>query len=135
MKKLIIDSNIVFSALRGKNSKTRNRILNSEDKLFTPNFLIGEIFQHKERIIKNSKASEEETYEFLFKIINRITFINEENISTGNFIEAYRLSKDIDEKDTPFVALSLELGYKLWTRDDELKTGLRKKGFDNFFDE
>jgi len=77
MKKLIIDSNIVFSALRGKNSKTRNRILNSEDKLFTPNFLIGEIFKHKERIIKNSKASEEETYELLFKVINRITFINE----------------------------------------------------------
>ncbi len=135
MKKLIIDSNIVFSALRGRNSITRNRILNSGDKFFTPNFLIGEIFKHKERIIKDSKASEEETYEFLFKIINHITFINEENISTGNFIEAYRLCRDIDEKDTPFVALSLELGYKLWTRDDELKTGLKKKGLDNFFDE
>lgn len=135
MKNLIVDSNIVFSALRGKNSRTRNKILTSEDKYFTPNFLIGEIFKHKERIIKNSKASEKETYEFLFKIINKIIFINEENISTGNFIEAYRLCKDIDEKDTPFVALSLELGHKIWTRDDELKSGLSKKGFNNFFDE
>lgn len=92
-------------------------------------------FSSTKRVIKNSKTSEEETYEFLFKIINKITFINEENISTGNFIEAYRLCKDVDEKDTPFVALSLELGYKIWTRDDELKSGLRKKGFDNFFDE
>ena len=135
MKNLIVDSNIIFSALRGKNSRTRNKILTSEHKYFTPNFLIGEIFKHKERIIKNSKASEKETYEFLFKIINKIIFINEENISTGNFIEAYRLCKDIDEKDTPFVALSLELGHKIWTRDEELKSGLSKKGFKNFFDE
>lgn len=59
MKKVIIDSNILFSALRGANSKTRNRILNGEDQYFTPNFLIGEIFKHKERILKNSKATEE----------------------------------------------------------------------------
>lgn len=65
MKNLIIDSNIVFSALRGKNSRTRSKLLTSEDKFFAPNFLIGEIFRHKERIIKNSKASEKETYEFL----------------------------------------------------------------------
>ena len=56
-------------------------------------------------------------------------------ISIGNYIEAYRLCKDVDEKDTPFVALSLEMGYEIWTRDEELKTGLRKKGFDNFYDE
>lgn len=69
----------------------------------------------------------------LIKIFSRINFINEENINTGNFIEVYRLCKDIDEKDTPFVALSLELNYALWTRDEELKFGLRKKGFNNFY--
>jgi len=135
MKKVIIDSNIVFSSLRGKNSLTRDKILNSQDKYYAPNFLIGEIFKHKERILKKSKASEEETLEYLLKILSRINFISEDSISTGNFIAAYRLCKDIDEKDTPFIALSLELGYELWTRDNELKSGLIKKGFDNFYEE
>lgn len=135
MKKIIIDSNILFSALRGTHSRTRNRILNSKDQYYAPNFLIGEIFRHKERILKKSKASEEETYEFLFKILNRINFINEENISTVNFITAYRLCKGIDENDTAFVALSLELGFELWTRDQVLKDGLIKNGFNNFYDE
>lgn len=135
MKKIVIDSNILFSALRGSNSKTRNKILNSDDKYYTPNFLIVEIFKHKERILKKSKATEEETYVYLSQILNRINFINEENISTANFISAYRLCKDVDEKDTPFIALSLELGFELWTRDKELKNGLIKKGFDNFYDE
>lgn len=135
MKKVIIDSNIVFSALRGKSSLTRDKILNSQDKYYAPNFLIGEIFKHKERILKKSKASEEETLEYLLKILSRINFISEDSISTGNFIAAYRLCKDIDEKDTPFIALSLELEYELWTRDNELKSGLIKKGFDNFYEE
>lgn len=135
MKKIIIDSNIVFSALRGTNSKTRNRMLTSNDQYYTPNFLIGEIFKHKERILKNSKAEEEETYEFLLKLLNKINFVNEENISITNFITAYRLCKDVDKKDTPFVALSLELGYELWTRDKQLKNALVRKGFNNFYDE
>ena len=135
MRKVIIDSNIVFSALRVKNSLTRDKILNSQDKYYAPNFLIGEIFKHKERILKRSKASEEETLEYLLKVLSRINFISEDSISTGNFIAAYRLCKDIDEKDTPFIALSIELGYEFWTRDNELKSGLIKKGFNNFYEE
>ena len=135
MKKVVIDSNIVFSVLRGKSSLTRDKILNSQDKYYAPNFLIGEIFKHKERILKKSKASEEETLEYLLKILSRINFISEDSISTGNFIAAYRLCKDIDEEDTPFIALSLELEYELWTRDNKLKSGLSNKGFDNFYEE
>ena len=135
MRKVIIDSNIVFSALRVQRSLTRDKILNSQDKYYAPNFLIGEIFKHKERILKKSKASEEETLEYLLKILSRINFISEDSISTGNFIAAYRLCKDIDEKDTPFIALSIELGYEFWTRDNELKSGLIKKGFNNFYEE
>jgi predicted nucleic acid-binding protein len=135
MRKVIVDSNIVFSALRAQRSLTRDKILNSQDKYYAPNFLIGEIFKHKERILKKSKASEEETLEYLLKILSRINFISEDSISTGNFIAAYRLCKNIDENDTPFIALSLELGYELWTRDNELKGRLIKKGFDNFYEE
>ena len=135
MKKIIIDSNIVFSAMRGNNSLTRNKILHSQEKYYAPNFLIGEIFKHKERILSKSRASEEETLEYLLKILGKINFISEDNISTGNFIAAYRLCKDVDENDTIFIALSLELGYDIWTRDEKLKSGLIKRGFDNFHEE
>lgn len=133
MKKVVIDSNLIFAALTAKASQTRAIILNSHDKFFTPNYLISEVFKYKNEILKKSKASEEETYEYFLKVLANINFINEDNISTGNFIEAYRLCKDIDEKDTPFVALCLEMDYELWTRDEQLKNGLRKNGFDNFY--
>jgi len=135
MTKIIVDSNIVFSALRGKNSLTLERILTSGEQYFAPNFLIGEIFIHKERIMKNSKTSTEETHAYFLKVITKINFVNETNISIPNFIDAYQLCKNVDEDDTPFVALSLEFGYPLWTRDKQLKIGLKQGGFVNFFDE
>lgn len=67
--------------------------------------------------------------------MQQISFVNEEFISLGNMIHAYKLCSGIDEKDTVFVALSLELEAELWTQDKELKNGLQTKGFDNFFDE
>ena len=90
---------------------------------------------HKERILKNSKISEEQTYETFIKVFSKINFVNEVSISIPNFITAYHLCKNIDEDDTPFVALSLELGYPLWTRDKQLKIELQQRGFTNFFEE
>jgi len=135
MKKIVIDNNIIFAALRGQKSLTRNKILSSRDTYFCPNIIAVKIFKHKVRILNNTKLTEDEILDFSTKMLNKIIFINEENISITNFIEAYHLCKDIDEKVTRFVALSLELGFELWTRDQELKDGLKAKGFNQFYDE
>jgi len=49
-------------------------------------------------------------------------------------VQAYRLCKATDEKDTPYVALTLHLDGRLWTGDEQLKTALRVQGFDRFFE-
>ena len=85
--------------------------------------------------MKASKADESEIYELLEKTLRRINFVNEEFITLGNLIHANRLCLSIDEKDTLFVALSLELNADLWTKDLMLKNGLTAKGFNNFFDD
>jgi len=135
MREIVVDTNILFSSLRAKSSKIRELLNREEYKFYTPNFLIVEIFKHKEKILWRTKGSEEDVYELLGLILHKITFVNEEVISIGNFIEAYRLCMDIDEKDTPFVALALDMEAELCTGDEELKRGLQKKGFDKFFSE
>ena len=55
-------------------------------------------------------------------------------ISIEKAFEAYYLCRDIDENDTPFIALTLHLEAKFWTKDDILKNGLLKKGFTAFFE-
>lgn len=135
MKKVVLDANIVFAALRVHHSRIRKGLFDKNYLFYCPNFLIVEIFKHKERIISKSKISEEETYEALSKLIEKIHFVSEENISIGSFVKAYELCRGIDEKDVPFVALSLELDCEYWTRDNALKIGLRKRGFNHFFEE
>jgi len=134
MKKVVVDSNVIFRALQYKHTASREILLNAEHYFYSPNFLFVEIFKHKERIVKSSKAGEDLVIELLEKLFHNISFINEEFISTANMIHAYRLCSGIDEKDTIFVALTLELDGWLWTFDEALKNGLRSKGFDRFID-
>ena len=115
--------------------KTIRQVFERKDyRFYAPNFLIVEIFKHKEKVIRLTKASEDEVNEYLNKSLRNIHFVNEELISTANFIEAYKLCKDIDEKDTPFIALTLELEGVLWTSDKKLTEGLTRKGFTDFFE-
>jgi predicted nucleic acid-binding protein len=130
---IVIDSNIVFKALRLKNSFMRDVLSQENYHFYAPKFLLVEIFKHKEKILKNNTQLEDEFYEYLNILLNRITFINEDIVSIGNYVEAYRLCKDIDEKDVPFVALALELNCELWTYDEPIKKGLSSKGFNSFF--
>lgn len=133
-KIIVVDTNIVFKALRLKNSYIRE-ILNQEQyHFYAPKFLLVEIFKHKEKILKNNTQLEDEFYEYLNLLLQRITFVNEDIISIGNYLEAYRLCKDIDEKDVPFIALTIQLEFDLWTFDQPIKTGLINKGFEHFFE-
>ena len=93
-----------------------------------------EIFKHKEKILKNNTQLEDEFYEYLNLLLQKITFVNEDIVSIGNYLEAYRLCKDIDEKDVPFIALALELECDLWTFDEPIKKGLIAKGYKHFFE-
>jgi predicted nucleic acid-binding protein len=136
MKKIVVDSNIIPSSLRTKDSETRRKLIASSGVLFcSPNFLIAELFKHRNRIFKNATASEVEILEFLNQILEKIHFVNEEIISIENYFEAYYLCRDIDPKDTSFIALTIELDAVLWTRDEILKRGLIAKGFNLFIEE
>ena len=131
---VVIDTNIVFKALRLQYSAIRDRLADERYHFYAPKFLIVEIFKHKEKLLKNNLQVEDDLYEYLNSLLQRITFVNEDTISIGSYVEAFRLCKDVDEKDVPFVALAIELSCSLWTRDQPIIDGLVSKGFDDFFD-
>ncbi len=135
MDTVVVDTNIVFSAIHAPNSLIRQRLLTLPNQFVTCNFLFVEIFRHRERIFRNSRATDEEIYDYLEKVLSRISFFNESLIIIENYFRAYHLCKDVDLKDIAFVALALELNAPLWTRDTTLKDGLRLKGFSHFFDD
>lgn len=134
VRRIVIDHNILFAAIHTNNSYTRRKLLDSPCQFYTPNFLVVELFKHHQRIVEKAKATEE-VLSYLSQVLQKIHLFNEELISTEHFFEAFHLCKSVDENDTTYIALSLELDADVWTRDNELKAGLRAKGFDRFCDE
>ena len=132
--KVIVDTNIMFSILLKDKSKERDVLFLSEDlEFFSCRFAIVELFKHKEKISKFSKLTEDEILTSLYKLLKIINFYNEDLISREVLKKAYELCSGIDEKDTLFVALTLEINGYLWTGDKKLKEELISKGFYKFW--
>ena len=131
--KVIVDTNILFSALISQESVLRKTLFTDEVDFYAPNFAFVELFKYKEKIQKLAKLSDNELFEFMNLLLNRITFVNEKFISLTSKQKAYDLCKDIDLKDIVFVALAFELNALLWTGDKKLKIGLELHGFVDFF--
>ena len=100
--KLVVDSNIVFSALISARS------------------IYLEIFE----------ATDVYVPDFIFvEMAANITVIPYIAIAAGSFMKAHSLCANIDPEDIPFVALSIDLDMPLWTNDKKLREGLRAKGY------
>ena len=133
--KIIVDTNIIFSVLLQHKSRARDFLFLSEDvEFFSCRFAIVELFKLKEKIVRYSKLSEAEILTTFYKLLRLINFYNDDLISSSSLKKAFSLCSDIDEKDTPFVALSIEIDGYLWTGDKKLKDGLMSRGFNQILD-
>jgi predicted nucleic acid-binding protein len=127
--KIVVDTNILFSALLSKKGKIRDIIVCENFTFFSCNFSIAELISLSDKLIKNLKIKKEEWQWFAYQVLKHINFVNEIFISSNSLENAVKLCKDIDIKDTLFVALSLDLESYLWTGDKKLAEGLKSKGF------
>ena len=132
---IIVDTNIVFSAILNSNGKIADILINSGNifNFIAPNFLRIEIFKHYSKLVKISGLTLEQILESEYQIYKSITFISEEQIDKKNWQIAYELVHDIDPKDSVYIAYSKQFNCNLWTGDLKLIMGLVKKDYHHFF--
>jgi predicted nucleic acid-binding protein len=131
---VIIDANRLFSELIARSQRLRALFTSHPDvRFYCPKYVFVELFKHKEAIAAATKLAESDLLLLLNSLLQRINFFDEDAVSIGSWTEAWRLCRDVDENDTAYIALTLELNGLLWTGDKELEIGLRKKGFTQFF--
>jgi len=133
---IVVDTNIVFSALLNSNGKIAHLIINGSThfKYYTINLLKEEISTHKSKLLKLSGLSES-SYESSYNaIVSRIKFINEHLLPYHIVSSAHDLVSGIDVNDILFVALNDYLQGKLWTGDKKLINGLRSKNYKSVID-
>ena len=131
MNKFVIDSNILFGAIISSR-EIYFEIIKKFD-LYTPDFALKEIGKYEELILRKTKLAKRELNTFLVRLFRGITILPSIIIDKDSKQKAFELCKDIDEKDTPFIALAVELGIPFVTNDKKLYKELRKKGFSTIF--
>jgi predicted nucleic acid-binding protein len=132
--KIIVDTNIVFSAILNSSSRIGKILINSKEhfQFYTCDFLRIELFSHRNKMQSFTGLTEGETKEMELLVTENIKFISEKLIPTKIISSAEILLKNIDLGDVPFVALTKHLKGKLWTGDKKLIAGLEAKKFSDF---
>lgn len=115
---LVIDANVVISALISWHGKSRDLIFLNNLSLFAPEYLLEETEKYKELIIKKSDLDEssfELATSLIFSKINLIPFSEFESFITK--------AKNIcpDPNDEEYFALALSKNFPIWSDDKALK--------------
>lgn len=129
---VIVDTNIVFSALLNSNSKIAELLFYSGDtfRFYSCNYMRFEIRKHWDKLKSISSLSDFELEQSQYRLYSRIKFIDEELIPERIWYKAENLVSDIDPGDIPFIALTQYLDALLWTGDKVLYKGLKAKKYD-----
>ena len=131
MIKIVVDTNIVFSAILNTNSKIGDLLLNSanEFEFYSVNYLRTEIERHKSKLVEISGLPKSTITEIQHQVFHSINFISEELIPFEIWHKAAHIVRDVDMDDIAFIALSEYLNAILWTGDKALLKGITAKGY------
>jgi predicted nucleic acid-binding protein len=131
--KIIVDANIVFSAILNSNGKIGDLLINSKRvfNFIAPEFLRYEIREKYPKLKSISGLHIEQITDAEYLVCKDITFISEEQIHHIFWEEAYELVYDIDVKDLQYVAYAKQFKCRIWSGDKKLVKGLNDKGYFN----
>ncbi len=132
--RVIVDTNIAFSAILNTNSRIARIFLQPRTQLnfYSTEQLRIEIGKHRDKLKRISKYSDSELRMAMLLISNRIRFIRADLIPREIYRKAEELTKNIDIDDTEFVALTEHIKGKFWSGDKELREGLIIKKWNKF---
>ncbi len=124
--KLVVDTNIVFSAVLNSNSRIARILISGRRhfEFYSCEFLRTELEKHRPRLRKLTRLSDDDLDEVIEKVTANIRFINESTLPPQLLLRVEGMLAKVDPKDVPFVALAKRLKARLWTGDKSLAKGL-----------
>lgn len=130
--KIVVDTNIVFSALLNTSSTIGNLLFHSSGicEFYSCAYMRTEMHKHWQKLKSISKLSDEELQTTYDLILLRVLFVQEELIALETLRTALSLVENTDPDDVDFVALAMHLNAALWTGDKPLYNGLKAAGFE-----
>ena len=110
--KVVVDTNIVFSAILNSNGLIGELLFNSEDQFefYSSEFINNELTKYKTKLQAITKMSEEKINTSIHQVLKNIDLISSEATSDIHWNRAFELASNVDEDDTPFLATAIGIG-------------------------
>jgi predicted nucleic acid-binding protein len=120
--RLVVDTNTLMSALLKDNSITAKLLKSEFFDLYYPEDGLREIEYYKKYMIsKRKRTLQKQCFDYALKFILESIRIISSELYSQRMKDAYEVMKEIDEKDTPFLALALQLNCPVWSNDKHFK--------------
>lgn len=120
--RFVVDTNILISALLKDDSFTAKLLKLETFEIFYPEDGLREIEHYKDYIFSKRKNSlQKRSFEYALNFILDNVHIIPSELYSDKIVEAYNIMKEIDEKDTPFLALALALNCPIWSNDKHFR--------------
>jgi predicted nucleic acid-binding protein len=132
--RIVVDTNIAFSAILNTDSRIARIMMQSKSGLnfYSTDLLLLEIEEHKHKLKELAGYSDFDLHKTMKLITDKIRFIDARLIPASVLTDAQSLLESIDVDDTEFVALTTHISGKLWSGDKALLSGLKQKGWNHF---
>ncbi len=126
MSQFVIDANVLFSSLiSGKSIYVE---VFSAQEFYSVDFAFVELNKYASTVLTKAKLPPEHLKEFSSRLFSTIRFIPLFLISEAIIQQAATLTRAVDIKDAPYLALALYLNVPLLTRDKPLHQHLTSNG-------
>lgn len=128
---VVLDANILISATLNLNGEIANLIFSNSSAVdfIVPAFIQTELKENEIRICTKNKISIAEFNQNILLLLTQLLIINDDEISDAIFKKAFELTRNIDPKDTIYIALAISLDALFLTGDLKLLRALKHKGF------
>lgn len=119
---VVIDINILISALIKNDSVTARIIKSGIFEIYYPEDGMFELEKYRDYIIKKrKKALQKKSFDYALGFLLESIIVIPSSLYEDKIREAYEIMRDIDEKDTPFLALALKLQCPIWSNDGDFE--------------
>jgi predicted nucleic acid-binding protein len=116
--RIVADTNILVSALIRDHSVNAKIIKSGYFAVYFPDYGLKEIDRYQDYIkAKREKRSEHLSFEYAREFIFKSVQVVPLDHYRDKMISAFKIMKEIDEKDAPILALAMQLGCPVWSND------------------
>jgi len=120
--KIVVDTNVLIGALINPNSIVWSILEIKDIEFFVPEFFLLELSEYKQLIKEKLDTKYKYTnFKFLISELFRNIVLVPKEMYSSKLNEAIEIMKDIDEKDSPFIALAITLNCAIWSNDKDFK--------------